>query len=66
MAIVEDSGLASLIGCWYKILDKGLLSAFIEREHPYTNTFHFLVREMTMRLNDVAALLHIPINGRLQ
>jgi len=63
-ATVELSGLSSLIGCNYEMVDKGLLSAFVERWHPKTNSFHLPIREMTITLDYVSTLLHHPVIGR--
>ncbi|XP_028220391.1 uncharacterized protein LOC114402047 [Glycine soja] len=40
---------------------KGLISTFMERRHKETSSFHFLVGEVTITLDDVASLLHLPI-----
>jgi len=61
---VELSDLSSLVGCSYEMVDKGLLSAFVERWHPGTNSFHLPIREMTITLDDVSTLLHLPVIGR--
>ncbi|KAL5194403.1 Protein MAIN-LIKE 2 [Glycine soja] len=41
--------------------DQGLISTFMERRHKETSSFHFLVGEVTITLDDVASLLHLPI-----
>jgi len=46
-----------------KMVDANLLSAFVERWHPETSSFHMPFGEMTITLYDVACLLHIPIKG---
>lgn len=61
--MVRNSGLAPLMSCSYRIADKGLLSAFAERWHSETSSFHLPVGEMTITLDDVSCLLHIPIVG---
>jgi len=43
---------------------KGLISAFVERWHRETNSFHLPVGEMTITLDDVSSLLHLPILGQ--
>ncbi|KAL5141424.1 hypothetical protein HKD37_09G024772 [Glycine soja] len=43
--------------------DKGLLSTFAERWHKKTSSFYLLIRELTITLNDMASLLHLPITG---
>ncbi|XP_057456749.1 uncharacterized protein LOC130747744 [Lotus japonicus] len=62
--VLRRSGLASLADIRYKQIDRGLISAFIERWHPETNSFHFPFGEMTITLDDVSCLLHIPVHGR--
>ncbi|KAL5191872.1 hypothetical protein HKD37_04G011089 [Glycine soja] len=37
--------------------------AFVEHLHKETSSFHLLVREVTITLDDVASLLHLPIIG---
>ncbi|KAH1212589.1 Protein MAIN-LIKE 2 [Glycine max] len=63
MQLVQVLGLLSLTKCSYETIDKGLLFAFTERWHRETNTFHLPIGEMTITLNDVSSLLHIPIVG---
>ena len=43
--------------------DRGLISAFVERWHKETSSFHLLVGELTITLDDVVSLLHLPIIG---
>ncbi|KAL5179150.1 Protein MAIN-LIKE 1 [Glycine soja] len=45
--------------------DRGLLSAFVERWHRETFSFHLLVGELTITLDDVSFLLHLPVIGDL-
>lgn len=61
--LVDNSGLAPLLACSYGMVDKGLLSAFVERWHRETSSFHLPFGEMTVTLDDVSCLLHIPITG---
>ena len=61
--VVYSSGLGSLIGCSLDPADKGLMSAFVERWHRETSSFHLPVGEMTITLDDVSSLLHLPITG---
>ena len=60
---LDISGLGPLLVCSYKLLDKGLVSAFVERWQRDTNSFHLPVGEMTITLDDVSSLLHLPITG---
>jgi len=39
------------------------MSTFVERWHKETSSFHFPVGEVSITLDDVAALLHLPIVG---
>lgn len=61
--LVEGSGLLPLLKCSYEMIDKGLISAFVERWHRDTNSFHLPIGEMTITMDDVWSLLHIPITG---
>ena len=63
MGVVQDLGLLPLIECSYETVDKGFLSAFAERWHCETNIFHLTIGEMTITLDDMSSLLHIPIVG---
>lgn len=58
------SGLFPLIGLGFPLTHKGLLNAFIERWQPDTSSFHLPVGEMSITLDDVSQLLHIPITGQ--
>jgi len=52
-----------LIGCSVVTGDPGLISAFVERWLSDTSTFHLPVGELTITLDDVSSLLHLPISG---
>jgi len=43
--------------------DRGLMSAFAERWHKEASSFHLPVEEVTITLDDVASLLHLPITS---
>ncbi|KAJ1424740.1 Aminotransferase-like, plant mobile domain [Sesbania bispinosa] len=58
--IVDDSSLAPLVKGTHSLVDRSLLSAFTERWHRETSSFHLPVGEMTITLDDVSSLLHIP------
>jgi len=49
----------------FPYLDMPLISAFVERWQPDTNTFHMPFGEMTIMLHDVFQILRIPVDGRL-
>ncbi|KAL5162423.1 Protein MAIN-LIKE 2 [Glycine soja] len=59
--IVAVSGLSPLIAYSLDTGDWGLMSAFMECRHKETSSFHLPVREMTITLDVVASLLHLPI-----
>ncbi|XP_006605168.2 uncharacterized protein LOC114398767 [Glycine soja] len=63
--LVAGTRLSPLIGCSVVTGDPRLISAFAERWHRDTNTFHLPVGELTITLDDVACLLHLPITGAL-
>ena len=47
------------LGHWWS----GIISAFTERWHKETSSFHLSVGEVTITMHDVASLLHLPITG---
>ncbi|KAH1265384.1 Protein MAIN-LIKE 1 [Glycine max] len=61
--LVAAAGLSPLIGCFVVTGDPELISAFVERWHRETNTFPLPVEELTITLDDVSSLLHLPISG---
>lgn len=63
-AIIDVSGLFSIVSTCYKSVNKNFVSAFVERWYPETNTFHLPLGETTIALDDVACLLHIPVEGK--
>lgn len=48
----------------YKSIDHALISAFVERWQPETNSFHMPFGEMTITLHDVWYILQIPVTGK--
>ncbi|GAU51789.1 hypothetical protein TSUD_415750, partial [Trifolium subterraneum] len=62
---VEASGLRPLLKTNYNHVGSGLITAFTERWQPETGTFHLRIGEMTITLDDVSCLLHIPITGKM-
>jgi len=62
--LITYSGMLLLCNISYQVIDKGLLFGFVERWQRDTNTFHLSFGEMSISLDDVSCLLHIPIMGR--
>ena len=60
---VSRSGLSSLQRTSLNKIDINLVSAFVERWHLETSSFHMPFGEMSITLDDVACLLHLPIRG---
>ena len=52
--LVAATGLSPLIDCSVTTGDPGLISAFVERWHGETSTFHLSVGELTITLDDVS------------
>ncbi|XP_028215068.1 protein MAIN-LIKE 1-like [Glycine soja] len=63
--LIAGTGLSPLIACSIDTGDRGLLSAFVERWHRETSSFHLPVGELTITLDDVSSLLHLPVIGDL-
>jgi len=61
--LVPISELSPLIACSLDTCNRWLMSAFVERWHKETSSFHLPVGEVTITLDDVASLLHLPIVG---
>ncbi|KAK9665818.1 hypothetical protein RND81_14G138700 [Saponaria officinalis] len=61
---VSESGLGHLSRCMTTNLDDNLISAFVERWQPDTNTFHMPFGEISIMLHDVYHILGIRVNGR--
>jgi len=62
---LHGTSLGRLQDTSYNLIGHGLICAFVERLHEETSSFHLLFGEMTVTLDDVACLLHLPINGML-
>ncbi|XP_028189923.1 protein MAIN-LIKE 2-like [Glycine soja] len=63
--LVSGTGLSPLIMCSVDTSDQGLLSSFFERWHRETSSFHLPMGELTITLDDVSSLLHLPVVGDL-
>jgi hypothetical protein len=60
---VQASSLCSLLHCSFPIVNNALISVFAERWHRDTSSFHLPIGEMTITLDDVSWLLHLPCRG---
>ncbi|XP_058733610.1 protein MAIN-LIKE 2-like [Vicia villosa] len=58
------SELKGLTLCGYTTVNHGMINTFVKRWHHETSSFHLPHGEMSVTLNDVACLLHLPIRGR--
>ncbi|CAI0456171.1 unnamed protein product [Linum tenue] len=65
LELVQGTGLFHLRECVTRNLNRPLLTAFVERWQPDTNTFHMPFGEMTILLHDVFHILRIPVDGEL-
>ena len=62
---VEASGLHDLIYTGYSSVPHAMIRVMCERWHKETSSFYLLVGEMTITLDDVSKLPHLPIQGRM-
>jgi len=62
---VEASGLHHLIYTRFSTVTHAMVHALCERWHTETNSFHLPVGEMTITLDNVYNLLHLPTQGRM-
>ncbi|KAH6807024.1 hypothetical protein C2S51_028132 [Perilla frutescens var. frutescens] len=62
--LVKKSGLLRLRKLAYRAPNRNLVSAFMERWHPETNSFHLPFGEMSITLEDVYCLTGLCIEGR--
>ncbi|KAL5172647.1 Protein MAIN-LIKE 1 [Glycine soja] len=63
--MVAGTGLSPLIACSIDTGNQGLISSFVERWHRETSSFHLPVGEISITLDDITTLLHLPIVGAL-
>ncbi|KAH1206205.1 Protein MAIN-LIKE 2 [Glycine max] len=61
---VEKSRLSALATMWYPVTNKDLMNFIFERWHQETSSFHLPVGEMSITLDDMSCLLHLPLIGR--
>lgn len=63
-SFVKKCCLYPLRSSSYKVANRILISAFVERWHPETTSFHMPFGEMTITLDDVEKMLRLPIVGK--
>lgn len=61
--LVKSTGLHHLRNCVFQHHNAPLISAFVERWHPETNSFHLPFGEMTITLHDVKLIMGLRISG---
>ena len=61
--LVAATGLSPLIAFSLDTGNQRLKSAFVERWHKETSSFHLPIGEVIITLNDVTSLLRLPITG---
>lgn len=62
--IVWEFELLDFAHCFITMLVAPLLTAFVERWHKETSSFHLLFGQMTITLDDVSILFHLPIGDK--
>ncbi|XP_021742776.1 protein MAINTENANCE OF MERISTEMS-like [Chenopodium quinoa] len=65
LAAIDASWLSHLPDLMFKRLDWPLISAFVERWQPDTNTFHKPFEEITILLHDVYNILGLRVAGNM-
>ncbi|XP_021719333.1 protein MAIN-LIKE 1-like [Chenopodium quinoa] len=65
IAAIDASWWSHLPGLMFKRLDWPLISAFVERWQPDTNTFHMPFGEITILLHDVYNILGLRVAGNM-
>ncbi|XP_021723134.1 protein MAINTENANCE OF MERISTEMS-like [Chenopodium quinoa] len=65
LAPIDASWLSHLPGLMFKRLDWPLISVFVERWQPDTNTFHMPFGEITILLHDVYNILGLRVAGNM-
>jgi hypothetical protein len=63
--VIRATGLWGQANTGFSHLDRSLLSWFVDRWQKKTSSFHIPSGEMTVTLDDVYCLLHLPIEGTL-
>ncbi|GAB2292317.1 hypothetical protein Dimus_038196 [Dionaea muscipula] len=64
MELITCNQLSHLSVSMHQHINMPLISAFVERWNPETNSFHMPFEKMTITLHDVWYILRIPVRGR--
>ena len=62
---LKNLGLYQMIEVHHCQIDKGLITALVERWRPETNSFHLPVGECTVTLEDVSCLWGLSVTGKI-
>ncbi|XP_021715244.1 protein MAIN-LIKE 1-like [Chenopodium quinoa] len=65
LELIDGSGLSHLPEIMFRRFDWSLISAFVERRQPDTNTFHMPFWEITIMLHDVYHILGLRVDGSM-
>ena len=63
-ALIGRLGLAPLVETSYRFINRNMVSTFVERWQPETNTFHMPFGEMTITLDNVGTILRVPMTEK--
>ncbi|CAL5192578.1 unnamed protein product [Lathyrus oleraceus] len=63
--ILRDFELLDFSRCSLTKLDAPVLTTFVKRWHKETSSFHLSFMEMTITLDDISLLFHLPFVSRL-
>ncbi|XP_057440247.1 serine/threonine-protein phosphatase 7 long form homolog [Lotus japonicus] len=62
--LLQQTGLYHLPWCGLPETDPAVILALVERWHEETSSFHMPFGEMTITLDDVSTILHLPTGSR--
>ncbi|XP_021744410.1 protein MAIN-LIKE 1-like [Chenopodium quinoa] len=65
LELIDGSGLSHLPRIMFRRFDWPLISAFVERWQPDTNTFHMPFGEITIMLHDMYHILGLRVDGSM-
>ncbi|XP_021775353.1 protein MAIN-LIKE 1-like [Chenopodium quinoa] len=65
LELIDGSGLSHLPEIMFRRFDWPLISAFVKRWQPDTNTFHMPFGEITIMLHDVYHILGLRVDGSM-